>query len=271
VAATARPPPARRDDPDLSVGARPDILILCYHAVSSSWPAPLAVTPEALDRQLRHVLKRGYVPRTLSAALAAGGRSVVVSFDDAFRSVRELGLPLMRGLGVPGTLFVPTDFAAEAAPMTWSELGRWRGTEHEGELRCLGWEGIRELAEAGWEVGSHTASHPKLTEIPEGQRREELERSRAACEEALQRPCPTLAYPFGAHDDAVVSAAAAAGYGAAVTLGLRLLEPRLRRDRLRLSREGVYRDGPWHQFLLATSPLLGRVREASAFRRPTPA
>lgn len=271
MAATACPPPARRNDGDLSVGARPDILILCYHAVSRSWPTPLAVTPEALHRQLRHVLRQGYVPRTLSAALEAEGRSVVVSFDDAFGSVREVGMPLMHELGVPGTLFVPTDFAAEAAPMSWSELGRWNGTEHEGELRCMGWEEIRELAGAGWEIGSHTASHPKLTEIPTGRQREELERSRAACEEALQRPCPTLAYPFGAHDDAVVAAAAAAGYDAAVTLGLRLLEPRVRRDRLRLSREGVYRDGPWYQFLLATSPLLGRARETSAFRRATPA
>lgn len=249
------------------MAAEADILILCYHAVSPDWPTPLAVTPEALERQLRHVLRRGYVPRTLSGALGAKGRSLVVSFDDAFGSVRELGLPLLRALGVPGTLFVPTDFAAEAAPMTWSELARWRGTEHEDELRCLGWSEIRELADAGWEIGSHTASHPKLTELPRAQRAEELERSRRACEEALQRPCPTLAYPFGAQDDEVVQAAAAAGYEAAVTLGLRLLEPRVRQDPLRLSREGIYRDGPWHQFLLASSPRLGRLRSRPAYQR----
>jgi len=270
VAAAAGSPPQRRGAPGLSVSARSHILILCYHAVSPSWPTPLAVTPEGLARQLRHVLGQGYVPRTLSEALAAEGRSVVVSFDDAFRSVRLLGLPLMQELGVAGTLFVPTDFAAEAAPMTWSELGRWSGTEQEGELRCMGWEEIRELAEAGWEIGSHTASHPKLTEIPEEQMREELERSRAACEEALQRPCPALAYPFGAHDDAVVAAAGAAGYAAAVTLGLRLLEPRLRREPLRLSREGVYREAPWYQFRLASSPLLGWVRETPVYRRIAP-
>lgn len=249
------------------MAAQADILILCYHAVSPTWPTPLAVSPEALERQLRHVLRRGYAPRTLSEALGVEGRSVVVSFDDAFRSVYELGAPLLRELGIPGTLFVPTDFAAEEAPMTWSELGRWQGTPHESELRCMGWREVRELAAAGWEIGSHTASHPKLTELSGERQAAELQRSRAACEEALQRPCATLAYPFGAHDDGVVTAAAAAGYEAAVTLGERLLEPRLRFDPLRLSREGIYREGPWHQFRLASSPLFGRLRSLTVYRR----
>lgn len=249
------------------MAAQADILILCYHAISSAWVTPLAVSPEELERQLRQVLRRGYTPRTLSGALVADGRSVVVSFDDAFRSVYELGLPLLRKLGVPGTLFVPTDFAAEGAPMTWSDLARWSGTEHESELRCMGWEEIRELAAAGWEIGSHTASHPNLTELPGDEQAVELQQSRVACEEALQRPCSTLAYPFGAHDDGVVETAAATGYEAAVTLGLRLLEPRVREDPLRLSREGIYRDVPWFQFLLASSPLLGRLRGRPSYRR----
>lgn len=244
-----------------------DILILCYHAISPTWPTPLAVSPEALERQLRYVLRCRYVPRTLSGALGAEGRSVVVTFDDAFRSVHRLGAPLLQDLGIPGTLFVPTDFAAEEAPMSWSELGRWQGTSHEDELRCMGWSEVRELADAGWEAGSHTASHPKLTELPEERLAEELQRSRTACEEALQRPCPALAYPFGAHDDEVVASTAAAGYTTAVTLGERLLEPRLRDDPLRLSREGVYREGAWYQFRLVSSPRLGRLRSLPSYRR----
>ncbi len=110
-----------------------DLLILCYHAVSEAWPNVGAIDPAVLERQVAYLIRRGYRPETLSAALAAehGEPSLVVTFDDAFRSVLEHGLPLLRRLGVPATLFVPTDFAAEAAPMTWSTLGRWLGTEHE--------------------------------------------------------------------------------------------------------------------------------------------
>lgn len=246
----------------------PDVAILCYHAVSEDWPNVAAIDQTTLERQVGHLLKRGYRPRTLSQAFSSGarGRSLVVTFDDAFRSVLERGLPVLERLGVPATLFVPTDFAAEAAPLTWSSLAQWQGGPHEEELRCMSWEEVRRLAAAGWEVGSHTCSHPRLTEIGAEGAAAELTRSRAACEEALQRPCPTFAYPFGAHDDEVVEATREAGYELAVTLGDRLLEPRVRDDRLRLSREGIYRGTGWPQFLAATSPALGRVRVSRGFR-----
>lgn len=244
-----------------------DVAILCYHAVSEDWPNVAAIDRATLERQVGHLLKRGYRPRTLSQAFSPGaqGRSLVVTFDDAFRSVLERGLPVLERLGVPATLFVPTDFAAEAAPMTWSSLAQWQGGRFEEELRCMSWEEVRRLATVGWEIGSHTCSHPKLTEIGAEAAAAELERSRAACEEALQQPCTTFAYPFGAHDGEVVELTRRAGYELAVTLGTRLLEPRVREERLRLSREGIYRETSWPQFLAATSPLLGRMRASRAF------
>src|SRR5262245_51756766 len=100
--------------------ASADLLILCYHAVSERWPSVGAISPAALDRQVGHLVGRGYRPRTLAEAPAApaGERTLVVTFDDAFRSVLERGLPVLERHGVPATLFVPTQFAAESAPMT---------------------------------------------------------------------------------------------------------------------------------------------------------
>ncbi|HXR30579.1 MAG TPA: polysaccharide deacetylase family protein [Solirubrobacterales bacterium] len=254
-------------------GRRGDLAILCYHAVSDSWPSVGAVAAGVLDRQVRQLLARDYRPSTLSAALASEDDEpvVVVTFDDAFQSVLEHGFPVLEPLGVPATLFVPTDFVAEGAPMTWSTLGQWLGTEHEAELRCMSWDGVRSLAAAGWEIGSHTCSHPKLTEIDRDRAQAELGRSKHACEDALQTPCTALAYPFGLHDPDVVRLAGGAGYECAVTLGERLLGPRLRQDPLRLSREGIYRSTSWRQFLAATSPLLGRVRGSRIFRALAPA
>jgi peptidoglycan/xylan/chitin deacetylase (PgdA/CDA1 family) len=246
---------------------RGDLLILCYHAVSDTWPGVGAIATGALDRQIRHLLRRGYRPLTLSAALASdpAERRLVITFDDAFHSVLERGLPVLERLGAPATLFVPTDFADEAAPMTWSTLGRWLGTAHERELRCMSWDGVRHLAGVGWEIGSHTCSHPKLTAIDGAEAAAELTRSKRACEAEVERACLSLAYPFGLHDPAVVELARGAGYERAVTLGERLLGPRSRRP-LELSREGVYRGTRWPHFLAATSPLLGRVRSSRLFR-----
>jgi len=250
-----------------------DLVILCYHAISDDWPGVGAVEPRALDRQVRHLLRRGYRPLTLSAALAAdpGERRLVVTFDDAFHSVLERGLPILQRLGVPATLFVPTDFPAEAAPMTWSTLEQWLGTVHEAELHCMSWEGVRRLAGLGWEIGSHTCSHPKLTELPRDEAAEELVRSKRVCEDELQRPCPSLAYPFGLRDPRVVALASEAGYERGVTLGDRLLGARERERPLELSREGIYRSTRWPHFVAATSPLFGRVRASSPYRRLGPA
>jgi peptidoglycan/xylan/chitin deacetylase (PgdA/CDA1 family) len=248
-----------------------EALILCYHAVSEDWPNVAAIEAAVLERQIRHLVGHGYRPRTLSAAFAERDeRSLVVTFDDAFLSVLERGFPLLDRLGVPGTLFVPTDYVAAGEPLRWSSLSDWLGTPHEDELRPMSWDGVRKLAAAGWEIGAHTCSHPRLTELGTEEARTELRGSQAACEEALQQPCPTLAYPFGAYDDAVVHLTREAGYDLAVTLGERLLEPRIRDDRLRLSREGIYRGTTWTQFRLATSSLLGRLRSTRAFRRVSP-
>lgn len=248
--------------------ARPDLVILCYHAVCDDWPSVGAIETAALDRQLRHLLKRRYRPLTLSEALTRrpAGRAFVVTFDDAFRSVLDRGLPILERLGVPATVFVPTDFANEALPMTWSNLGKWIGTRFERELSCMSWDDLRSLSDAGWEIGSHTCSHPDLTTVHRDAAAVELERSKEACEAELQCACSSLAYPFGAHDRDVAALAGAAGYERAVTLGSRLVGARIRDQALELSREGIYRTTRWPHFLAATSPLIGRARGLRLYR-----
>jgi peptidoglycan/xylan/chitin deacetylase (PgdA/CDA1 family) len=250
-----------------------DLIILCYHAVSDTWPSVGAIETRQLNRQIGSLLRRGYRPLTLSAALAAdpGERRLAVTFDDAFQSVIERGLPVLERLGVPATLFVPTDFANEAAPMTWSTLSRWVGTSHEDELRCMSWDGVRSLAVLGWEIGSHTCSHPALAAVERADAEIELRRSKEVCEAELGLACRSLAYPFGSYDATVVELAREAGYASAVTLGERLLEARCRSRPLELSREGIYRSTRWPHFRVATSRTLGYLRASRVYRRLAPA
>ena len=49
---------------------RGNALVLCYHAVSDSWPDPVAVTPEQLERQLTFLQARGFVATTFSEAIS---------------------------------------------------------------------------------------------------------------------------------------------------------------------------------------------------------
>jgi peptidoglycan/xylan/chitin deacetylase (PgdA/CDA1 family) len=236
----------------------PDVLVLCYHALSERWPAALSTTPGRFEEQLELLLRRGYTPVTFEQALTdpPAPRALAVTFDDAYRSVLELAQPIMERLGVPGTVFAPTDWVGRTEPMTWDGIDQWLGGPHEHELLCLGWPELRELADGGWEVGSHTCSHPRLTTVDDELLGAELRDSRAACEEGMGRPCRSIAYPYGDVDARVIAAARAAGYELAAALPKRHGST----DHLDWPRVGVYNRDDLRRFRLKVSPLLRRLR-----------
>jgi peptidoglycan/xylan/chitin deacetylase (PgdA/CDA1 family) len=240
-----------------------DVLVLSYHAVSERWPAALSVTPRQLDWQLRLLVERGYRGRTFAEAVRAGGdaKVVAVTFDDAYRSVLERAFPILSGLGLPGTVFVPTDFAGAGAPMSWPGIDQWVGSAHEPELAPLSWDELKTLADAGWEIGSHTSSHAYLTRLSDEELERELADSRRLIEQVLGRPCVTLAYPYGDHDDRVIRAAAAAGYEAACTVPRRLTPP----APLAWPRVGIYHGNGRLTFRAKVSPAARRLRRTGAW------
>jgi peptidoglycan/xylan/chitin deacetylase (PgdA/CDA1 family) len=236
-----------------------ETLVLCYHAVSDSWPADLAVTPSQLRRQLEWLVRHGYRGVTFADAVTSPppGRKLVLTFDDAYLSVLERAYPILDALALPATVFVVTDFADTNAPLAWPGIGHWRGGPYERELRGLTWDQLRELAAAGWEVGSHTRTHPRLTRVDDTTLERELRDSRAACERELGRACRSLAYPFGAFDERVAAAAARAGYAAAAIEDLRPAAP------LTWPRIGIYRGNSMRRFRVKVSPIVRRLRSAS--------
>jgi peptidoglycan/xylan/chitin deacetylase (PgdA/CDA1 family) len=240
--------------------------VLCYHAVSRLWPADLAIRPAQLERQLSMLLEHGYRGATFHQAVHSPPASKVmaVTFDDAYRSVIELGLPVLSRLGLPATVFVPTAFAGVAEPMSWPGIDGWLAGPHEAELMAMSWSELSTLAAAGWEIGSHTQTHPRLVDLDDADLAEELVASRRECESRLGLPCRSLAYPYGAEDDRVVRAAEEAGYSAAGTLP----DSRHPASPLRWPRIGVYQADEGLRFRVKTSPLMLRIRANGRLRVP---
>jgi peptidoglycan/xylan/chitin deacetylase (PgdA/CDA1 family) len=237
---------------------RRDVLVLCYHAVSTRWACDLAVTPTTLAGQLRYLLDRDYEPVTLSSALEGESENdrVAVTFDDGFLSVVTEALPVLESLGVPGTAFVCTDFVGQETPMSWPGIAEWLDGVHDDELLPMSWDDARNLVAANWEIGSHTCTHPYLTSLSDALLDRELRVSRETCERELGRTCRALAYPHSDVDDRVVERAAAAGYEWACTLPRRMS----RQGPLSWPRIGLYeKDGP-HTLWLKASPHIRRLR-----------
>lgn len=240
-----------------------DLLVLCYHAVSPTWPAELSVTPEALAAQAAELARRGYVGARFTDAVtgvAEHDRTVVFTFDDNYRSVLELAKPILDRHGFPGTLYVPSDWPGQQRPMRWDGIDRWLGGEHEREMLSLDWSELRELAETGWEIGSHTCSHPRLPQLDDEALERELSRSKQTIEREIDRSCSSIAYPYGAVDPRVERATARAGYVCAGTIPRVVPKP----EPLLWPRVPIFHKDDMRRFKVKISRSVRRVRASAA-------
>jgi peptidoglycan/xylan/chitin deacetylase (PgdA/CDA1 family) len=255
----------RRDNRAVAA-SRDRPLILAYHAVSSSWDSPLAVTEDALSQHASHLHRRGYVGLTLveterlRASRTLPPRAVVFTFDDGYRSTVRAAEILDR-YGYPGTVFTVAAFADSGAALSWP------GIEHElvpasaGDLEPLGWDELAALRDRGWEVGSHTVTHALLTGADDARLAAELADSRRTIADRLGG-CETVAYPYGVADARVAAAARRAGYAAACTLtGAHVADEQYLRPRVGM---GSADTGP--RLRAKLSPLGVELRRSAAAR-----
>jgi peptidoglycan/xylan/chitin deacetylase (PgdA/CDA1 family) len=183
-------------------------MILMYHGVADEAEDPnhLCVAPSRFAEQMtwlkRHGL-RGVGIGTLVDAMRAGRpRGLVgITFDDGYVSVLEAGLPELRRHGFTATMFVIS--GRLGGSNEWDEGPRWP---------LMSASQVRELAAAGMEIGSHSATHPRLAGIGAGQLEAEIGDSRASIGELVGAPIRGFAYPYGSMDAAARHAVRDAGY-----------------------------------------------------------
>ncbi len=236
-----------------------DALVLCYHAVSEHWEASISVPPERLREQVSRLLRAGYAATTFTEAVLdpPSPRTLAITFDDAYRSVLELARPVLDEFGVVASIYVPTDFAGQPTPMSWPGIDEWLAGPHASELLPLGWDELGQLADAGWEIGSHSRSHPRLTTLSDDEALlAELAESRATVARELGRPCRSIAYPYGDMDRRVVEMTGRVGYETGGAIGS--TRPPARLD---WPRVGIYRHDDARRFALKTSPIVRRLRQ----------
>jgi peptidoglycan/xylan/chitin deacetylase (PgdA/CDA1 family) len=242
-----------------------DAVVLCYHAVSDRWPATIAIAPDQLRQHVEGLSRRGYRGVTFSDIVSGprDGNSVAITFDDAYRSVIEFALPLLSAAGFPATVFAPTGFIGTTKSLAWPGIDHWQSTGYAEELMPMSWDELAALADAGWEIGSHTRSHPALPLLSGDDLDEELRGSREDIEARLGQRCASLAYPYGYRDERVIETARRAGYTAAArTARGRFLPPSSPLDwpRIMVTR----RDGGL-RFRIKVSPPFRRFRASRAW------
>lgn len=198
--------------------ARRRSIVLGYHGVGKSAFADdlsrLLVDPAVFRLQLTLLVDAGFrfitvaeLARSLDGPPPPG--LAVITFDDGMRNNHSTALPIMRELGIPGTVYVTSDFIGARSP--------WIGAGADGEM--LNEDEIRALAAAGWEIGGHTITHPDLSTLAYEACLHEVEGGKQILERKVGRAVETFAYPSGRYGPAALAAVKDAGLLAAVTTG----------------------------------------------------
>ena len=172
--------------------------ILCYHKVERRRELGVTrISPRRFARQIERVARAGW--RTLSLAeLGAvlrgtrplGARELALTFDDAYRGLREHAFPVLAAHDFRAICFVITDYAGA--------LNRWDVAYGGRRFAHLAWRDARHWQERGIDFASHTATHQRLTWLDASLVALEMARSRRALERALDAPATAIAWPFGA-------------------------------------------------------------------------
>jgi peptidoglycan/xylan/chitin deacetylase (PgdA/CDA1 family) len=205
-------PAAQGDTP--AVRAETPVPVLCYHRFGSyKENDPYFVSIEEFKRQLEIIKAGGFTPITVSALLAGWAgkaplpeKPLLITIDDGYADFGATALPLFKQYGYPATLFVYTHFID-------SKLG-------------LSHEQLKAFEAEGFEIGSHSLTHPKLTrptrlEAAQGAEaflQKELKGSFDQLQAWLGHPVASLAYPYGLWDADAARVAQAAGYTAMFTV-----------------------------------------------------
>lgn len=238
-----------------------DLAVVAYHGISD---------PENFGRHLAFLHRFGQ-PVTLTEVRAAveGGaglppHAVLITFDDADRTVLEHALPAMVERGFPGVAFVIAGHLDGDQPFWWTEVEDlvraggvvpgWEGADGLEVLRRL--KAVPEerrqaamgalrraspvpatrrpqlrsselglLMSAGLAVGNHTMIHPCLPQCSDGRVRAEVEEAHDLLRTATGTPPDTFAYPNGDWDPRAERLLRELGYGTAFLFDHALVRP----------------------------------------------
>jgi peptidoglycan/xylan/chitin deacetylase (PgdA/CDA1 family) len=187
-----------------AAGRGPKVPTLTYHHVrdiGSDDPPTLrsiSCSREGFVSHLAWLGSQGFEAVTfvdLQAFLGGGAplppRPVILTFDDGYDD-NWFAFEELKRRGMRGVFFVVT-----SALGTPGRLSR---------------EQLRSMAEAGMEIGSHSATHVDLRGLRRKRQMEEALGSKRALEDLLGRPVISFCYPGGASSGATASVLQEAGY-----------------------------------------------------------
>ncbi|MER2250069.1 polysaccharide deacetylase family protein [Methylorubrum podarium] len=174
--------------------AEAGLYTLCYHQVPEARQDQFAAQLRHLGRYGDFIDADGAIER-LAAGWPAGERAFLVTFDDGYADTFEVARPVLKALGVPGIVFLVSDWI-DAPPDTPPGLDRATSLSPSGRLYMNRAE-VAAWCTDGLDIGSHTASHRRLSRLGRASVADEIARSRRDLAALTGREIRHFACPWG--------------------------------------------------------------------------
>ena len=185
-----------------------------YHSISGSNHGRLTVTPERFAAEMKLLAEQQFQVVSLAEACSRLrskqelARAIVLTFDDGYRDFLTTAAPVLRQHGFTATLFVVTGRLNDTTARRAAKKAR----------PLLNRDELCELKSEGFQLGSHTVSHPDLRSLDDATLERELADSHAAIAELGETFIP-FAYPGGTFTQRERDAVQRAGYDCGVIVG----------------------------------------------------
>ncbi|MBT8275498.1 MAG: polysaccharide deacetylase family protein [Bacteroidia bacterium] len=160
-----------------------------YHHVSVSESRDLTIGTSRLEEQFKWLrdnnFKSWHFSELEELRQLPPGNNVMITFDDAYVSFRELALPLLQKYQLKATLFVPLAF-----------LG---GTDewYSGQNPIMTSSELNTLDPSLVELGHHSFFHKKFHQMSSEEIKEDINKCREVIAKQNLNVSPALAYPYG--------------------------------------------------------------------------
>lgn len=172
--------------------------VLMYHNIDYQHDI-LSVPPEDLNRHMKflrdrnyNVIRLGELVDLISYDKKIPPKTVVITFDDGRDNNYTAAYPILKKYKIPATMFVIPGHC------------RWQGYVNRQQLK--------EMAENGIDIASHTLNDAWLPNCDDKRLREELIGSKNALEEITGKKVDFIGYPLGGFNQRVRLAVMKAGY-----------------------------------------------------------
>lgn len=170
--------------------------VLFYHRVADRIANPWTIDCRQFERQIDYcrehfeMISLAEIQNRIESQHSPRP-TVTITFDDGYAENCEFALPLLVRLGIPCTYFVTTQNVLQNRPFAHDVR---RG--HPLAINTI--DQIRWAADAGIEIGLHTASHVDFSAVGSvAELRREIIDAKAELETMIGRPVARLAIPFG--------------------------------------------------------------------------